>query len=120
MAIGVSFSDGKGDSCCGVDYTNVIYPIRTQFKILDAVSLENDFVLLRVKYLNCETYNGEKLLLYYGFTESELRSATCLDPHFLNMQEYTEGPLPVARFLPNEDGERMARIIASNWNKTDM
>ncbi len=75
-----------------------------RFEIVDA-ELINGHTLLYVRYPNCTTFNGMKLLLLRGFNIY----FTKLDPHFLNDPKH---PV-VARFIPNEDGYKMA-VAAAN------
>lgn len=54
-----------------------------------------------------ETFNGDKLMVLRGiFDVDKLES---LDPHFLD-EEYAV----VARFIPTEEGLRLARLCAKN------
>lgn len=51
------------------------------------------------------TFNGDKLIVLRGI-HAEFET---LDPHFLN-EEY---PV-VARFIPTEEGLKLARLVANN------
>jgi hypothetical protein len=62
------------------------------------------FVVASVKYPNCPTYNGNKILIYDYATEDEVRGQQVLDPHFT-----IEGFSPIARFPANPRGLWMAR-----------
>jgi hypothetical protein len=77
-------------------------PNPRRFEILDT-EYHNGNTILLVHYPDCTTFEGQKLLLLKGvhalFTE--------LDPHFLD----DDHPV-IARFIPNEDGYKMALASA--------
>jgi hypothetical protein len=51
------------------------------------------------------TFNGNKLMVLRGIYEN----ITVLDPHFLN----EEHPV-IARFIPTEQGLKLARLVCDN------
>jgi len=61
------------------------------------------WLVVRIKYPNCTNFEGEKILVYRGMTENQLRKKNGIDPHF------HEDLLLVARFQPTELGERLAK-----------
>jgi hypothetical protein len=67
-----------------------------------------DWLLARVKYFGCTTYEGEKLLLFFEMTEKELRNLRELDPHF------TENSKLIGRFKPDAGGEALAMWLIKN------
>jgi hypothetical protein len=74
------------------------------FKVLDREIINNNLILL-VKYPNCTTFSGKKLLLLKGTKYNQKK----LDPHLLGKSH----PV-IARFEPNEQGWNLARICAKN------
>lgn len=64
----------------------------------------NDNTIVIANY-GGETFNGDKLMVFRGKIAVDTNQT--LDPHFLD-EEY---PL-VARFLPTDEGKRLARICA--------
>jgi hypothetical protein len=77
----------------------------------------NGNTIVLANYHGCQSFNGDKLMLlrgmlprdFYTNTATHSVSTDPLDPHFLN-EDY---PV-VARFIPNEDGWKMARLCANN------
>ena len=83
------------------------YPQDPNPQIFTIASKEivNNNTLLLVHYPNCTTFNGLKLLLIQGLEYDE----KFLDPHLLGNNH----PV-IARFEPNGQGWRIARICAEN------
>jgi hypothetical protein len=65
----------------------------------------NDNTIILANYHGCTTFGGHKLMLFRGKLSA---SRQTLDPHFF------EGHSIVARFIPTEDGWKLARICANN------
>jgi hypothetical protein len=82
-----------------------------KFEIL-RVYRNGDFLIVWVHYPNCTNFNGRKILIYRGLTESELYQLKTLDPHF---QE--EGVSPIARFKPTPEGMRLAIEMTDPWRR---
>lgn len=75
------------------------------FKIKHATSV-NGYTIALVNYPGCTTFGGDKLLLIRGDLPPR-QGHPKLDPHFL------EGGHPViARFLPNDEGFKLANVCA--------
>ncbi len=51
-----------------------------------------------IHYPDCTNYEGRKIIVFEGLTETKLRSMKYLDPHFF------EGGPVMARFQPDESG----------------
>lgn len=64
----------------------------------------NKHILVRVKYPDCTTFEGEKLMLFLNTTLEQITKARFLDPHFSN----GPGLHPAARFEPTDRGLDMA------------
>lgn len=73
--------------------------------------------IVLANYHGCTSFGGNKLMLIRGSIPNEYtenlgnadNKELPLDPHFLN-EEY---PV-IARFIPNEEGWKMARLCAFN------
>lgn len=63
------------------------------------------WLVVHIKYPNCTNFEGEKILVYKGLTEQELRHKTSIDPHF------SEDLKLMARFQPTKIGEKLARLF---------
>jgi hypothetical protein len=72
--------------------------------VLKEIEIVNDNTIILANYPGSVTFGGDKLMLLRGVQIINY----CLDPHFLN-EDY---PV-VARFIPNADGWRMARLCAN-------
>lgn len=75
--------------------------------------------LLHVRYPDCTTYGGRKLLLFDNVAKLDaLRAGGVLDPHFLE-SAYS----PIARFAPTAEGralaEATARLLAGAIARTE-
>lgn len=79
-------------------------PNPLHYKILSVWEYRG-WLVVRIKYPNCTTYEGEKILVYQGLTEQELRQKTAIDPHF------NEDLKLMARFQPTKVGEGLARAF---------
>jgi hypothetical protein len=74
-------------------------PDPTKYKILWTKAL-GDFLVVLIKYPNCPTYEGEKLLVFKN-PPADLLTRGRIDPHFSSKTpEYS----PIARFRPTEEG----------------
>lgn len=78
-------------------------PDPAKFEIL-ADNVRAQTVLLLVRYPNCTTYEGRKILLYEKVPLKKLLGAKLLDPHFSTSKKH---PSPIARFEPTDRGWRM-------------
>lgn len=81
-----------------------VNPKPHHFKIKKLEVVSKNTILL-VNYPNCITFKGDKLLLVRGIHKKE--DFKMLDPHFLD-----EKHLVIARFLPTQEGWKMARVAA--------
>lgn len=78
-------------------------PDPKKFEILES-GFTGDFTIIRIKYPDCENFEGEKILVYEGFVLRELMQLKEIDPHFCDGDHLS----PVARFRPTEEGLRLA------------
>lgn len=83
-------------------------PNPTRFNILRVWQV-GPHVVAEVRYPDCITYEGKKVLLFKNKTEVDMWSLTKLDPHFNE-----SGWSPFARFAPTEAGIHAAMNLAQN------
>lgn len=60
-----------------------------------------DFLIVRVKYPDSKNFEGDKILVFYRVSISELRLLEALDPHFSGSALQIS---PIARFRPTLSG----------------
>lgn len=101
----------KPSSCCTGTYSPPTpNPNPKNFHILHHAVMGR-YVLLIVKYPECTTFEGKKILVFRDVGIKTLRAMTEIDPHFCD--DHTH-PSPVARFRPDEQGwEDAVRFCAS-------
>ncbi len=75
-------------------------PSPYNFKILESLQT-GPFLVVRVKYPNCATFEGHKILVYEGIDIESLIKQNCIDPHFSESKKIKH---PIARFEPNASG----------------
>lgn len=67
---------------------------------------QGDYLIVKVRYLDCTNYEGVKILVFKGIAVEILVVQGVCDPHF------SENPnlhSPIARFVPTQEGMDMAR-----------
>lgn len=79
-------------------------PNPSNYEIIDYKEFDN-FLAIRIRYLDCTNYEGQKILVYQGIKVIDLWNQKTIDPHFSENQEYHS---PIARFLPTNEGWQMA------------
>lgn len=114
MGLAIGFSSGSSDykSCaCGdmtvnnyIQMVNSKNPDPKRFSVM-ASEVVNGHAILLVNYPNCTTFGGNKLLLLRGKKYNKNK----LDPHLLGNNHCV-----MARFEPNKQGYKLARICAEN------
>ena len=73
----------------------------------------NDHLIVVVQYPESLNYEGIKILVYDKFVRlEELIKQGSIDPHFSKNREYLS---PIARFVPNDTGLKMAEIFCKNY-----
>jgi hypothetical protein len=122
MGLGIGFSK----SSCGTDWAKVSMQAesfgvpQSQIKTapnpnpwnftvnwIEYPCAYNRSTIMSVRYPDCTTFGGNKLLLLRGrWTSADFES---LDPHFFEDHKH---PV-IARFLPNSEGVRLARAAAA-------
>lgn len=79
-------------------------PDPNNYKILSHWSC-GKFLVIKIKYPDCNNYEGKKILVYKNTTLEDLIKQKSIDPHFSNNKKYKS---PIARFEPTDEGLRMA------------
>jgi hypothetical protein len=89
---------GYNDTWRNDDKRNYFDPFN--FKIT-AWYQKGSYLVVKVNYPSAKHYEGNKVLVYDGFSIDELKALKILDPHFL---ENKSKPTPIARFEPTNEG----------------
>ncbi len=79
-------------------------PDPKKWEIEDSLEV-NGFLVVKIKYPNCQNYEGMKIIVYENMTLLRLIKQKEIDPHFSNSKIYAS---PIARFEPTERGWRWA------------
>ena len=98
-------------SCMSGGSDGPVYPTDpnpAKFKIRGYKKI-GDWLVVRINYLNCANYQGDKILVFKSMTEKELEIKRIIDPHFME----SDGKL-VARFRPTPSGWDYAVEFARN------
>lgn len=88
--------------------TPILNPDPSKFTI-EKLQTEGDYIIVLAWYHGCTNFEGRKVLVYYGTTESIIRSKTSLDPHFCDDRRCLS---PIARFEPTIRGWKAAVLFA--------
>jgi len=72
-----------------------------------------DYLLIQIRYLDCENYEGMKIMLFKA-TLPQLSRQVTIDPHFTNMQNVIS---PIARFEPTQSGWEDGYFLAKFKSK---
>jgi len=67
-------------------------------------------LVVQVKYPNCKNYEGRKILVFNSLTLEQLMNLDILDPHFSSEKPHLS---PIARFIPTDQGWKMAIQFAN-------
>jgi hypothetical protein len=73
-----------------------------------------NFLLLELHYHGCTNFEGRKLLVFRGTKLVDLMNQRFIDPHFSDAKGVHH---PIARFEPNKEGWKFARLIADHDQK---
>lgn len=84
-------------------------PDPKRYTILKSQHTEG-YLILMVRYDGCTTFEGKKILVYAGVTIADLQKQASLDPHFSENPNFHS---PIARFLPTDEGWRMAILFVT-------
>ncbi len=83
-----------------------------RYEILRHEQIGN-WLLVEIRYPDCTTYEGCKILLYYKTTLERLKAQKSIDPHFSNSNMIS----PFARFEPTGGGWRAATRLAKLYTE---
>ncbi len=101
----IHFSDSKiSKKITVIESKTLPNPRPDNYKIIKSEKI-NDYLVLKIKYLDCINYEGVKILVFIDCNLSDLLNQKLIDPHFCdNVNFYS----PIARFLPTDLGWDMA------------
>ena len=93
----------------------VANPDPGNYEILASESV-GDYLIMRIKYLDCVNYEGVKILMFRGCTLDMLNVQKLIDPHFSDNDKMHS---PIARFEPTKRGWNMAYRLAVYYTGID-
>lgn len=79
-------------------------PDPTNYKVVQAKEVGKHLVL-KIKYPDCTNYEGEKILVFKDLQLIDLINQKVIDPHFFEDKKLKS---PIARFVPTDEGWKMA------------
>lgn len=88
-------------------------PNPSNFKFVETFEADG-FLLVKINYPDCTTYEGNKVLLFKDVRLIDLVNQRHIDPHFLNDPNFVS---PIARFVPTEAGWNIALTLISALQK---
>ena len=105
--MGSCFKACSGGSASDWDYSTrkEIEPHPEVFEVLQCLEGTN-FLYVVVKYPHCTNFEGEKVLVMKDTSKTDILLMKALDPHF-----YEDNKI-IARFKPDEEGKKLAKILA--------
>ena len=116
MGVGIGFSSSSADKSVSIfshwkdDNSNTpkIYerviknlpnPKPDNYKIVKYEQIK-DYLIVKIKYLDCTNYEGLKILVFKSTIEKLLKQKL-IDPHFSENKKFIS---PIARFEPTKEG----------------
>ena len=105
--MGSCFKLCSGGSTSDWDYSTrkEIEPHPEVFQVLEC-SEGTNYLYVVAKYPHCTNFEGEKVLVMKDTSKTDVLLMKALDPHF-----YEDNKI-VARFKPDEEGKRLAKLLA--------
>lgn len=100
------FSSGSSKRLTKIQEVNNFNPDPFNFKILKHFSYKNNLAIM-INYPNCNTYEGNKIIVFKNTTYKQISQLKRIDPHFIEENEIK----PFARFEPTYEGWIMACIL---------
>jgi hypothetical protein len=91
-----------------------INPQPNNWKIIKTEEIA-PFLIIKIKYPNCINYEGEKIMVYRS-SLVDLINQQLIDPHFMDDKKWIS---PIARFVPTEDGWKMAKRFVESEIKNE-
>lgn len=80
----------------------------SNYNILGSIIINNKLIV-KIKYTDCSSYEGRKILVFENCSFQELINQKIIDPHFSENKKYHS---PIARFKPDKEGWNNACIFA--------
>jgi hypothetical protein len=96
---------------CSCSTTPTNNPDPSKYTVKRQQTIGN-FLLMEVNYPDCKNFEGNKILLFENVDIVTLLNTRKIDPHF--SKTYVS---PVARFIPTEEGWKMAVKLANMLKK---
>lgn len=99
-------------------------PDPSNFKLVDFEEI-GQYLLVIVKYANCPTFEGKKVMVYENMKLREFLAFEVVDPHFgdsnslKSVLNEKKAPPPIARFEPTEKGIMLAKALAMSLDAVD-
>jgi hypothetical protein len=124
MGLGLGFSKSSYDDKKLISSTTTINnvtinklpnPDPNNYKILQALNVGR-FLILKINYVDCTNYEGNKILVFENATLEELINQKSIDPHFSNNKKFKS---PICRFEPTKKGWMMAKALCMQMVKGD-
>jgi len=81
-----------------------------RFTIKDTYVIDELYCALKVNYPDCLNYEGNKVLVFNGYSLESIKSMKYLDPHFSRDKK---SPTPFARFEPTAEGWEYAKKLVN-------
>lgn len=104
MGVGIGWSSDSYQKTKTIYLPSRGNPQPDNWEIEDSLEV-SEFLVVKIKYLDCKNYEGMKILVYENMTLLRLIKQKLIDPHFSENKEYAS---PIARFEPTERGWRWA------------
>jgi len=98
MGLNIGFSSSIGET--NQYGNNLPNPKPDNYKIIKHKQIDNNLVL-KIKYLDCINYEGNKILVFKNCTLKDLQKQQLIDPHFCKSKKIIS---PIARFEPTAQG----------------
>lgn len=73
---------------------------------IEKYMIYGNYILVKINYPDCTTFNGDKILVYENVTITDLQITDILDPHFGDNEKYI---YPIAQFTPTKKGWELAQ-----------
>jgi hypothetical protein len=91
-------------------------PDPNNYKLIEVKEI-NNFLVVKIKYIDCTNYEGTKILVYKDVKLIQLINQKLIDPHFCDDKKWIS---PVARFVPTKEGWDMAIALANNLSNRNL
>lgn len=88
-------------------------PRPDNYNILAVYEVGN-YLIIKIRYLDCVNYEGVKILLFENCTIEQLIKQNLIDPHFSDDKSFHS---PIARFEPTQKGLELAVKFVKMLNK---